>query len=173
MAIDRIIFGPEFSRFPSGYAAFNVQNLTVKGKQTLFVTYANQATGGGIVDEFTTNGAFIRTLVFDPFGFALDSPWGLAVAPPNWGSFGGDLLVANNNPNYAGLTEINAFSLKTGAFEGTLMLNNNQPFSVTELWAISFGNGAGAGATSTLFFTAGLPNNTDGLFGASRSTPRS
>ena len=138
----------------------------MKGKQTMFVTYANQSTGGGIVDEFTTNGTFIRTLIFDPFGFSLDAPWGLAVAPANWGSFGGDLLVANNNANYVGLTEINAFNLKTGAFEGTVMLNNNQPFSATELWAISFGNGAGAGSTSTLFFTAGLANNTDGLFGA-------
>ena len=31
---------------------------------------------------------------------------------------------------------------------------------------MSFGNGAAAGSTNTLFFTAGLDNNTDGLFGA-------
>ena len=157
---------PNFANFPAGYAAFNVQNLSVNGTQTLFVTYANQSTGGGIVDEFTTNGTFIKTLIDDTAGVHLDAPWGLAIAPANWGQFGGDLLVGNNNANSAGLTEINAYNLTTGAFEGTLMLNTGQPFSETELWALSFGNGAGAGSTDTLFFTAGLANNTDGLFGA-------
>ena len=163
---------PNFANFPTGYAVFNVQNLSVYGKQTLFVTYANQETGGGIVDEFSTDGTFIRTLIFDPNGYHLDAPWGLAVAPADWGRFGGDLLVGNNNANSAGLTEINAYDLRTGAFAGTLMLGKQQPFSATELWAISFGNGAGAGSTDTLFFTAGLPNNTDGLFGAISVRPR-
>jgi uncharacterized protein (TIGR03118 family) len=157
---------PNFANFPSGYAAFNVQMLMVNGTQTLFVTYANQSTGGGIVDEFSTNGTFIKTLIDDTAGVNLDAPWGLAVAPANWGQFGGDLLVANNNANSADLTEINAYNMKTEAFEGTLILSNGQPFSSTELWAISFGNGASAGSTDTLFFTAGLPGNTDGLFGA-------
>ncbi len=160
------ISDPHFAKFPAGYAVFNVQNLSVNGKQTIFVTYANQSTRGGIVDEFSTNGTFIKTLIFDPRGIHLDAPWGLTVAPAGWGRFGGDLLVGNNNPNSAGLTEINAYNLKTRAFAGTLKLNHHQRFSETELWAISFGNGAGAGSTDTLFFTAGLPNNTDGLFGA-------
>jgi uncharacterized protein (TIGR03118 family) len=157
---------PMFKTFPTDYAAFNVQNLSVNGTQTLFVTYANQSTGGGIVDEFTTSGAFIKTLINDTAGVNLDAPWGLAIAPANWGKFGGDLLVANNNANAGGLTEINAYNLTTGAFVGTLMLNNGQPFSETELWAISFGNGGSAGSTDTLFFTAGLDNNTNGLLGA-------
>ncbi len=88
---------PNFKTFPTGYAAFNVQNLSVNGTQTLFVTYANQSTGGGIVDEFTTSGSFIKTLINDTAGVNLDAPWGLAIAPANWGKFGGDLLVANNN----------------------------------------------------------------------------
>ena len=125
---------------PAGYAAFNVQNLNVNGNQTLFVTFANQSTSGGIVDEFTTSGTFIKTLISDTAGVNLASPWGLAIAPVGWGQFGGDLLVANNNPNSHGLTEINAYNLTTGAFEGTLALINGQPFSVAELWAISFGN---------------------------------
>ena len=157
---------PHSAKFPHGYAAFNVQNLSVNGTQTLFVTYANQAKRGGIVDEFTTNGTFIKTVVSDKAGADLAAPWGLAVAPAGWGQFGGDLLVANNNPNRAGLTEINAYNLKTGAFKGTVMVTPRKPFSATELWAISFGNGAGAGSTNTLFFTAGLANNTGGLLGA-------
>ncbi len=143
-----------------------MQNLSVNGTPTLFVTYANQSTGGGIVDEFTTGGAFIKTLINDTAGVNLDAPWGLAIAPANWGKFGGDLLVANNNANAGGLTEINAYNLTTGAFVGTLMLNNGQPFSETELWAISFGNGGSAGSADTLYFTAGLDNNTNGLLGA-------
>ena len=152
---------PNFAQFPSGYAAFNVQNLSVNGTQTLFVTFANQATSGGIVDEFTTNGTFIKTLIDDPAGQHLDSPWGLAIAPASWGQFGGDLLVGNNN----GPGEINAYNL-SGVFEGTLTLNTGQPFAAADLWALSFGNGGAAGSQNTLFFTAGLASNTDGLFGA-------
>ena len=91
---------------PAGYAPFNVQNLSVNGTQTLFVTYANQSGVGGVVDEFTTNGTLIKTLISDTAGVHLDSPWGLAIAPAGWGQFGGDLLVANNNANAGGLTEI-------------------------------------------------------------------
>ncbi len=152
---------PNFANFPSGYAAFNVQNLTVNGTPTLFVTFANQATSGGIVDEFTTSGTFIKTLIDDPAGQHLNSPWGLTIAPAGWGQFGGDLLVGNNN----GPGEINAYKLN-GAFEGTLMTNTGQPFAAADLWALSFGNGGAAGSQNTLFFTAGLASNTDGLFGA-------
>jgi uncharacterized protein (TIGR03118 family) len=157
---------------PVGYTAFNVQNLSVNGTQTLFVTFANQSTGGGIVDEFKTDGTFIKTLISDTAGVNLDAPWGLAIAPANWGQFGGDLLVANNNENSAGLTEITAYNLTTGAFDGTLTLANGQPFSATELWAISFGSGsASGGSQDVLYFTAGLDNNTNGLFGAISAVP--
>ncbi len=157
---------PNSAKFPTGYAAFNVQNLSVNGTQTIFVTYANQSTSGGIIDEFTTNGVFIKTLISDTAGLHLNAPWGLAIAPAGWGQFGGDLLVGNNNPGADGLTEINAYNVMTGAFEGTLTLANNQPFSATELWAIGFGNGGGAGSADTLLFVAGGDNNTNGLLGA-------
>lgn len=162
---------PNFSTFPTGYAPFNVQNLSINGTQILFVTFVNQSTSGGTIDEFSTSGAFIKTLVSDTAGTHLNAPWGMAIAPQGWGQFGGDLLVGNNNPDGDGLTRINAYDLTTGAFEGTLTLANGQPFSATELWALSFGNGAGAGSQDTLFFTAGLDNNTGGLFGAISSVP--
>jgi uncharacterized protein (TIGR03118 family) len=161
---------PKFGTFPAGYAVFNVQNLTVNGTQVLFVTYANQSTGGGIVDEFKTDGTFIKTLINDTAGVHLNAPWGLAIAPQNWGQFSGDLLVGNNNSDAAGLTEINAYTLG-GQYAGTLTLSTGQPFSETELWALSFGNGAGAGSANTLFFTAGLDGNMNGLLGAISSVP--
>jgi hypothetical protein len=37
--------------------------------------------------------------------------------------------------------------------------------SVQGLWGIAFGNGAAAGARNTLFFTAGIHDELDGLFG--------
>jgi len=162
---------PKFATFPTGYAAFNVQNLSVNGTQTLFVTFANQSTSGGVVDEFSTNGTFIKTLISDTAGSHLDAPWGLAIAPAGWGQFGGDLLVGNNNANSKGLTEINAYNLTTGVFEGTLMLNKGQPFSENNLWALSFGNGGGSGGlANTLYFTAG-PGGADGLFGSLQAIP--
>ena len=152
---------PNAAKF--GYSAFNVQNLLVNGVQTLFVTFANRATSGGIVDEFTTNGVLIKTLISDTGPNAtLDAPWGLAIAPAGWGQFGGDLLVGNNN----GPGEINAYSLD-GTFQGTLMLSTGRPFAESDLWALSFGNGTGAGSTNTLFFTS----STAGLFGAIQSVP--
>jgi uncharacterized protein (TIGR03118 family) len=158
---------PNFSHFPSGFSAFNVQNLNVNGTQTLFVTYANQAGVGGVVDEFSTNGTFIKTLISDTAGAHLASPWGLTIAPTSFGQFGGDLLVGNDNPNSAGLTEINAYNLTTGAFDGTLTLANGQPFSESNLWALSFGSGQGGGGSAdVLYFTSGQDNNTNGLFGA-------
>lgn len=146
-----------------GYRAFNVQNLTVNGVQTLFVTYANQATSGGVVDEFTTDGQFIKTLVSDTAGDHMAAPWGVAIAPKGWGVFGGDLLVANNN----GPGQINAYNLQTGAFAGSVTIDVGGPASTpADLWGITFGNGGSGGSADTLYFTAGLASNGDGLFGA-------
>ena len=155
----RALTDPNFATFPKGYAAFNVQNLG----GTLYVTYANQSTGGGIVDEFSTDGKFIKTLINDTSGLWLNAPWGLALAPKSFGLFGGDLLVGNNNAGSNNLTEINAFNPSTGTFAGTLTLSNGQPFSEPDLWAISFGNGASGGSQDILYFTAGLGTQTDGL----------
>ena len=95
----------------------------------------------------------------------------MAIAPAGWGQFRGDLLVGNNNPDMNGLTTINAYNLTTGAFAGTLTLNTGKPFSVDELWALSFGNGHSAGSVNTLYFTAGLSNNTGAFLGPSLRFP--
>ncbi len=140
-----------------------MQNLTVNGVQTLFVTYANQATSGGVVDEFTTDGKFLKTLVSDINGDHLSAPWGVAIAPTGWGQFGGDLLVANNN----GPGVVNAYDVSTGAFEGSVTINVGGPASTSaDLWGIAFGNGGVGGSANSLYFTAGLPSESDGLFGA-------
>jgi uncharacterized protein (TIGR03118 family) len=150
---------------PTGFTAFNVQNLN----GLLYVTYTNQSNPlGGVVDEFKPDGTFIKTLIDDPTGQWLDNPWGLTIAPPSFGKFGGDLLVGNNGGN----NWINAFDPMNGHFKGTLTLASGQPFSENNLWSLSFGNGGSAGSTNTLFFTAGIgPKQTDGLFGSLQAIP--
>jgi hypothetical protein len=99
-------------------------------------------------------------------GTHLDSPSGLAIAPDGWGRFGGDLLVGNNN----GPGEINAYSLN-GTWQGTPTLHTGLAFAESDLWSLTFGNGGMGGGPNTLYFTAGLASNTDGLFGSIASVP--
>jgi uncharacterized protein (TIGR03118 family) len=144
---------------PAGYAPFNVQNIG----GNLYVTFARVTAGspvpltggGGFVDIFDVNGNFVQRLVSNG---TLDAPWGLAIAPAGFGSFGGDLLVGN-----FGNGEINAFNPTTGAFIGTLDDATGSPIVNSGLWAINFGNSAAN--PNALYFNVGLNEGTDGLFG--------
>jgi uncharacterized protein (TIGR03118 family) len=144
---------------PADFTAFNVQNLG----GTLFVTYANPNNPvGGVVDEFNTNGTMITRLITDPTGTHLDSPWGIALAPANWGPFSGDLLIGNNG----GDGTINAYSL-VGVQQGQITLSDASLFSEQQLWALSFGNSGSAGSPNILYFSAGYTADaTNGLIGA-------
>jgi uncharacterized protein (TIGR03118 family) len=153
---------------PAGYAPFDVQTLG----GILYVTYAVQdgakhddvaGPGHGIVDTFNLDGTFRQRLVSP--GGALDSPWGLALAPAGFGDVGGDLLVGN-----FGNGMINAFNPVTGTLVETLITGTN-PIVIDGLWGLRFGNGGGAGLTSTLYFTAGPDGESHGLFGDLVSTP--
>jgi uncharacterized protein (TIGR03118 family) len=149
---------------PSGYAPFGIQNIN----GTLFVTYAKQlgpanhdddpGPGNGFVDEFMPDGTFIKRLVSNG---PLNSPWGLAIAPASFGPFAGDLLVGN-----FGDGTINAFNATTGASLGPLPDANGHPIQIDGLWALTVGNDSGAGASNTLYFTAGPGGETHGLFGS-------
>ncbi|HZW31873.1 MAG TPA: TIGR03118 family protein [Isosphaeraceae bacterium] len=149
------------STLPAGFKAFNVQNIGGK----LFVTYANpNSPAGGVVDEYSTNGALLGRVITDSAGAHLNTPWGLAVAPVGWGQFGGDLLIGNNDVDGF----INAYSLSgtTATWQGTLMLNTGQPFHEGELWGMTFGNGGSGGSPNTLYIAAGLEGATNGLIAA-------
>jgi uncharacterized protein (TIGR03118 family) len=156
---------------PAGYAPFNVQNLNGK----LFVTYAVvgptgddvAGPGNGIVDTFDLNGNFLQRLVSNG---ALNSPWGLAIAPAGFGPFEGDLLVGNFGNGW-----INAFDPTTGDFVGSLDDRNGNPIVIDGLWGIKFGNGGSGGDTNNLYFAAGIagPGETEdhGLFGSLSHVP--
>ena len=98
----------------------------------------------------------------------LDSPWGLAIAPANFGQFSNDLLVGN-----FGNGHINAFDLRTLNFRGELRDPQGNPIVIDGLWGLKFGNGAAAGPTNTLFFSAGINDEADGLFGSLQAVPAS
>jgi uncharacterized protein (TIGR03118 family) len=148
---------------PVGFAPFGIQNL---GGQ-LYVTYAKQdadahddkpGVGSGFVDVFDTNGNLVKRLISQG---KLNSPWGIVMAPANFGDFSGDLLVGN-----FGDGAINAFNPTTGTFVGTLTAENGNPIVNPGLWALAFGNGSAAGDATTLFFTAGIGSEQHGLFGS-------
>jgi uncharacterized protein (TIGR03118 family) len=136
------------------YVPHNIQNI---GGQ-LYVEYANFQQGLGAVSIFDTNGNFIKELIA-PGGPQLNLPWGVVIAPSNFGDFSGDLLVGN-----LGDGKINAFNPTTGAFIGTLT-GFNGPLVNSGLWSLSVRTG-GTFNTSAVYFTAGINNQLDGLFGA-------
>jgi len=93
----------------------------------------------------------------------LNAPWGLALAPPSFGRFGGDLLVGN-----FGDGQINAYEEKdNGHFEhrGTLKAADGKRLEIDGLWALEFGNAGNNGTPDQLFFTAGPDDEAHGLFG--------
>jgi uncharacterized protein (TIGR03118 family) len=146
---------------PKGYAPFGIQTLGSK----IYVSYAKQdkkaeddspGKGFGFVDVYTTSGKLVKRLISRG---ALNSPWGMVIAPSSFGGFGGDLLVGN-----FGDGRINGYDPKSGKFGGTLENSSGKKLRIDGLWALVFGNGT-IGTPDTLLFTAG-PNGEDhGLFG--------
>jgi uncharacterized protein (TIGR03118 family) len=148
---------------PAGYAPFGIQAIGDR----LYVAYAQQdaaahdevaGAGLGLVDVFDTGGNFLRRLISP--GGALDAPWGIALAPADFGRFGGALLVGN-----FGDGRINAFDAASGVFLGTLATADGRPIVIDGLWGIAFGNGLDAQPTRSLFFTAGPGDEAHGAYG--------
>jgi uncharacterized protein (TIGR03118 family) len=145
-------------KLPTGAVPFNIQNIGGK----LYVEYTVTGDGKveGAVDVFTTDGKPVNTSHPLIVGGQLDSPWGVTMAPATFGQFGSDLLVGN-----FGNGMINAFNPATGAFIGTLTLSTGQPFEEDHLWALTFGSSS-ASSPNTLYFTAGINDEKDGLLGS-------
>jgi uncharacterized protein (TIGR03118 family) len=152
-------------RLPSGYAPFGIQAIDSR----IFVSFAKQdadaedevaGQGLGFVDAFDTDGNLIARVARHGL---LNAPWGLALAPADFGRFSGDLLVGN-----FGDGKINAFERRSNGrfvFRGQLRNGSGHRIRIDGLWALEFGNGADAGPTNTLFFTAGPDDEMHGLFG--------
>jgi uncharacterized protein (TIGR03118 family) len=157
------------AKIPKGFAPFGIQALG----GNIFVTYAKQdaakkddvaVPGQAYVDEFTPDGALVASVVNSGKKNApLNAPWGLAMAPSDFGSFAGDLLVGN-----FGNGRISAYAQKGSkwVYKGQLRLADGTPIAIDGLWAIAFGNGAAAGPTNTLYFLSGPSEEKHGLYGS-------
>jgi uncharacterized protein (TIGR03118 family) len=147
---------------PAGFAPFNIENVG----GNLYVTYAKvgptgedaPGPGNGFVTVFDTSGTFVKRLISNG---PLNSPWGITLAPPVFGDFSNDLLVGN-----FGDGTINAFDPATGALLGTLEDASSDPIVIDGLWALKVRTGGPFVDVNRVYFTAGLNDEENGLFGA-------
>ena len=154
-----------FARFhgPEGFAPFNVQNIG----GNIYVAFAKQDSakhdevdgqGLGVVAVYRPDGCLIQVL---EGGWWFNAPWGIAQAPSDFGAFSHDVLIGN-----FGSGEILAFDPVDGKYRGLLHDATNKPIKIQGLWGISFGNGAGAGSATSLYFAAGPDGESNGLLGS-------
>jgi uncharacterized protein (TIGR03118 family) len=144
---------------PSEYRPYNIQN--VNGK--LYVEYmVSGSRSGGIVDVFDTAGNLLQRLATTT---GLNDPWGVTQAPLTFGSFGGDVLVGN-----FGDGTISAFDPITGKFLGTIS-NAAGAIVNSDLWSLNFRAPGSGFDPNTLFLTAGINGERDGLFAEIQVTP--
>jgi uncharacterized protein (TIGR03118 family) len=151
---------------PTGFVPFGIVALNSQ----LYVTYAmrdaamhDEVAGAGLgyVDVFDFNGNFINR--FASAG-PLNAPWGIARAPAGFGSFEGDLLIGNFGDGTINIFAPNGTSLATSM--GPMTVNSDVTFSVPGLWSLVFGDGDSDKPVTTLFYTAGFADQTDGVFGS-------
>jgi len=148
-------------KIPQKFAPYGIQTITdANGVQTIWVTYtALDKAQSGFVDSFTPAGVLISHFALSG---PLHSPWGVALAPADFGPMSNAILITNNTSR----GRINAFDPKSGAFLGPLRDASGKAIEIDDVWAIQFGQGGGAnGNPNQLFFTAGNNNYGNGTFG--------
>lgn len=155
---------------PDGYAPFGIQAVAngTGGAAQIYVAYAkhddtapDEETAGpglGLVDVFDADGNLVKRLVSD--GDKLDAPWGMALAPADFGTLSNALLVGN-----FGDGTIQGYDPTSGRYLGAVSDSAGTAFAVPGLWGIAFGNDAANQPHATLFFAAGTNDETNGLYG--------
>lgn len=153
-------------QIPNGFAPFGIQNINGQ----LWVTYAKQdaakhdpklGEGRGFVDVFDTDGNLIRRFIQRG---VLNAPWGVVLAPYRFGQFSNDILIGN-----FGDGRISAWDPQTGTFIDWMRDEHGKVIKLGSVWTLVFGGGAAA-TPQALYFTTGLVDEGDGLFGT--LTPR-
>jgi uncharacterized protein (TIGR03118 family) len=141
---------------PRGFTPYGIQ--TINGNIWVTFTALNKAQGG-FVDVFDTEGNLVKHFAVNG---PLHSPWGIALAPADFGPMSNAILISNNISR----GRINAFNPETGQFLGPLRDANGRVIEVDNIWALQFGHDtANNGAHNQLFFTAGPDSYANGLFG--------
>jgi uncharacterized protein (TIGR03118 family) len=137
---------------PAGFAPFGIQ----ANGSVIWVTYAKQdaamhddvrGVGNGYIDVFDFDGVLVTRLVSQGM---LNSPWGLAMAPADFGGFPNALIVGNFGDGH-----INAYNATTGALLGPIDDANGANIVEPGLWSLVFGNDTPGATHTQLFFTAG------------------
>ncbi|MGO9852093.1 MAG: TIGR03118 family protein [Steroidobacteraceae bacterium] len=155
---------------PAGFVPFGI--VALNGQ--LFVSFTMQdaakhdeTTGAGLgyVDVFDFSGNFVSR--FASAG-ALNAPWGMALAPAGFGSLAGDLLIGNFGDGKITIFAPNGTALATSM--GALTVTNGGAKAIPGLWSLVFGNGDPDKPLTTLFYTAGFADQTDGVFGSIAAT---
>lgn len=126
--------------------------------------------GLGFVDIYSTTGRLLRRL---EHGDWLNAPWGIALAPLDFGRFSHDLLIGQfaggGDTQSSGF--IAAYDLITGKFEGLLQNASGSTLTINGIWALSPGNvnpnnsDTAAAPAAQVYFTAGPNHGSGGLFG--------
>jgi uncharacterized protein (TIGR03118 family) len=161
-------------QLPRDFVPFNVQAIG----NDIVVTYVlhqqgrifeTDGPGLGYVDIYSSSGRLLRRL---EHGSWLNAPWGVALAPLDFGRFSHDLLVAQfaggGDTDSSGF--IAAYDLATGRFDGLLKDASGKPLAIYGIWAISPGNistsnnDAVAAPAAQMYFTA-VTKGPGGLFG--------
>jgi uncharacterized protein (TIGR03118 family) len=151
---------------PTGFAPFGI--ATLNGQ--LYVTFAMQdsamhdevaGAGLGYVDIFDFSGNLVSRFVS---GGPLNAPWGMAVAPAGFGSFAGNVLIGNFGDGTINIFAPDGTAAATSM--GPLTDSTGKAIAFPGLWSLVFGNGDPDKPTTTLFYTAGFADQTDGVFGS-------
>ena len=162
-------------QLPAHYVPFNVQAIA----NDIVVTYVLHQEGAqfetdgpglGFVDIFSSSGRLLRRL---EHGDWLNAPWGVALAPLDFGRFSHDLLIGQfaggGDTQSSGF--IAAYDLATGKFDGLLQDASGKPLAINGIWTLTPGNvsptnsdAAGAPAEE-MYFTAGPNHGSGGLLG--------
>ncbi len=147
------------STLPTGFVPFGVRDIN----GIVYVTFAAaDGSGGGFVEQFKEDGTPVNPGKPLIHGEPLNQPWGIAIAPQDFGPLSNTILISNNTNRGT----LNAFDKTTGQFVGTLRERDGRKIVIDQLWGIDFGDGKGAnGPSNQLFFTAGPSNNLAGEFG--------
>jgi uncharacterized protein (TIGR03118 family) len=155
---------------PPGYAPFGIQTIEngADGVAQIYVSYAKHdrtepdddapGLGLGLVNVFDTNGHLLQHLVAE--GGKLNAPWGMALAPADFGTLSHALLVGN-----FGDGTIHGYDPSSGRYLGEVTDGAGTPFAVPGLWGITFGNDAVNQPHATLFFAAGTNGEVHGRYG--------
>jgi uncharacterized protein (TIGR03118 family) len=165
----------EDERLPPGYVPFNVQAIG----NDIVVTYVLHQQGSpfetdgpglGFVDIYSSTGQLLRRL---EHGDWLNAPWGVTLAPLDFGRFSHHLLIGQfaggGDTQSSGF--VAAYDLATGKFDGLLLDASGKPLAINGVWALSPGNVSPANSdpaaapAAEVYFTAGPNHGSGGLFG--------